>query len=222
MFIGKSENEKSLFVGQLLGMCKKPIMPKQDRDRLDRVFLNDTRLISSLVYLCEKLEEDKKFFFDLVEAGKRIHENLRVSLNAKDKEIDNLRSKVDSQARELETLKIEMAKMKEDMGILEKASDYHEKVKQGKKVAYRSDVTPAMIKGLLDQGFTKSQIAERLNISRGTVYERVKEIERLKGKVGSVAVGHDGSVAVGQTSPVSQIPKIDTSDIDWASVKLEI
>lgn len=54
------------------------------------------------------------------------------------------------------------------------------KVACGEKIAYRKDVSLMKVKELWKAGFTYTQIAERLNISRATVANRIKELKRLE------------------------------------------
>jgi len=54
------------------------------------------------------------------------------------------------------------------------------KVACGEKIAYRKDVSLMMVKEMWKEGFTYTQIAERLDISRATVAKRIKELKRLE------------------------------------------
>jgi hypothetical protein len=54
------------------------------------------------------------------------------------------------------------------------------KVACGEKIAYRKDVSLMKVKEMWKEGFTYTQIAERLDISRATVAKRIKELKRLE------------------------------------------
>ncbi len=53
-----------------------------------------------------------------------------------------------------------------------------EKVRAGKKIAYREDVSKEDVYALLQKNMNKSEIAETLGVSRNTVYRRIEELRK--------------------------------------------
>lgn len=88
---------------------------------------------------------------------------------------------------ENETLKFEVSKLKEELEISNKALSHfnghyvqRELVRNGHKPAYKEKVSAMEVKELLDKGYSITKIAETLGVSRGLVYRRIKELNKIK------------------------------------------
>lgn len=52
-------------------------------------------------------------------------------------------------------------------------------VKKGRKIAYKDEASSLEVAHLVKDGYTVTQIADMLNISRPTVYSRIKEAKKI-------------------------------------------
>lgn len=80
-----------------------------------------------------------------------------------------------------------IADLKEQLRIAEKtlnAFSSHdvqcEKVHNGLKIAYKKEVSPQEVKRLLDEKYTISQIADKLNTSVSTINRRIKDLKAIE------------------------------------------
>lgn len=110
-------------------------------------------------------------------------QKLRRALAIRDCEISQLREK----AMVVET---ELKKAKEAIQIAERKTKGIEKGLTGQRLAVasgevklsqrRDEITPELIEDLLGSGLSITQISQRLGVSRGTVYNRKAEGQKLR------------------------------------------
>ncbi len=71
-------------------------------------------------------------------------------------------------------------KLEKTIATYDKANIQRAKVANGEKIAYRKDAGLEEVKKLWKSGCTYLQMAEKLNISRATVANRIKELKELE------------------------------------------
>lgn len=54
-------------------------------------------------------------------------------------------------------------------------------IHNGKKLAYKKEVSCKKVKEMMDKGYTITEIAKEFNVSRSLIYRRIKEIKELLG-----------------------------------------
>lgn len=91
-------------------------------------------------------------------------ESYKKSTKQLNKEIGQLNERIDSLKEEISLLKKENCKLASDTGNYKK-----------KNISYRTDVDTKAINSLLEQNYSKSEIAKKLGVSRQTIYRRLKE-----------------------------------------------
>lgn len=101
-------------------------------------------------------------------------------------EIKALESDNDQSLEKIKALKLEHSQARKEIEVYKKTLNemnghyvQRELIHNGKKLAYKENVSIKEIKALLDKGYSKTQIAETFGISRGTVYRRINEIKGL-------------------------------------------
>lgn len=88
---------------------------------------------------------------------------------------------------ENEALRLKVSQLQEELEISNKALSHfnqhyvqRELVHNGKKIAYKKKVDAMAVKELLDKGYSIAKTAETLGVSRGLIYRRIEELEKVK------------------------------------------
>lgn len=88
---------------------------------------------------------------------------------------------------ENEALRLKVSQLQEELEISNTALSHfnqhyvqRELVHNGKKIAYKKKVDALTVKELLDKGYTIAKTAETLGVSRGLIYRRIEELEKVK------------------------------------------
>lgn len=99
-------------------------------------------------------------------------------------EKDSLEEENEKLKKETAALKLENEKALKEIEVykktLSKMNGHYaqmELLHNGKKIAYKEKASPKNVEALVNKGYTKTEIAEILGVSRYTIYRRIKEIE---------------------------------------------
>lgn len=97
---------------------------------------------------------------------------------------DSLEEENEKLKKETAALKLENEKALKEIEVykktLSKMNGHYaqmELLHNGKKIAYKEKASPKNVEALVNKGYTKTEIAEILGVSRYTIYRRIKEIE---------------------------------------------
>lgn len=99
-------------------------------------------------------------------------------------EKDSLEEENEKLKKETTALKLENEKALKEIEVykktLSKMNGHYaqmELLHNGKKIAYKEKASPKNVEALVNKGYTKTEIAEILGVSRYTIYRRIEEIE---------------------------------------------